>query len=198
MEIILRKEALSKGLDRYFTGKFCKKGHLSERRSKCGSCFVCKKEYRESHKKEAREYKKVYNTSNRDKISEYNSSYYKDNEEFCKTKSHDYYYKNLNKVKELRSVYKKNNRAKFNALNAEYRSRKLAAVPQWLSELDVWLIDEIYELSRLRSELTQTIHHVDHIIPLKGELVCGLHVPTNLQIITALENISKHNKFINT
>lgn len=51
-------------------------------------------------------------------------------------------------------------------------------------------------MSRSISKKTGTQHHVDHIIPLQGKLVSGLHVPWNLRIIPAHENLSKSNKII--
>jgi len=64
--------------------------------------------------------------------------------------------------------------------------------PIWIEE---FLIEEIYDLAQLRSKATGIPHEVDHFIPLQGKLVSGLHVHENLQVISAPENRSKHNKF---
>lgn len=68
------------------------------------------------------------------------------------------------------------------------------AQPKWLTEDHIFTLQEIYDLRDLRSELTGVPHHVDHIVPLRGTNVCGLHVPWNLQVIPAVENRSKGNK----
>jgi 5-methylcytosine-specific restriction endonuclease McrA len=72
---------------------------------------------------------------------------------------------------------------------------KNAYKKEWLSEFDYFAIQEMYCLSRSKSELTGIEHHVDHIIPLQGTSVSGLHVPWNLQVITAAENYRKNNSY---
>ena len=68
------------------------------------------------------------------------------------------------------------------------RLRELAEIRQRPSWADMKKIREIY-FNRPAG------HHVDHVIPLRGRLVCGLHVENNLQYLSAAENMKKHNTF---
>ena len=67
---------------------------------------------------------------------------------------------------------------------------------EWLSEFDQFVIQEMYCTSKTRTALTGIQHHVDHVVPLQGDTVSGLHVPWNLQVITAEENYRKNNKWL--
>ena len=67
------------------------------------------------------------------------------------------------------------------------------ARPSWANKET---IDEIYKTAKKLTEETGIPHEVDHIVPVKHPLVCGLHVENNLQIITQRENQMKSNKFI--
>lgn len=79
--------------------------------------------------------------------------------------------------------------------NASVKARQYAkrlAMPSWVDKKEV--ADFYVEAARL-SELTGVPHEVDHIIPIQNDLVCGLHVPANLRVISRSENRSKRNKF---
>ena len=78
---------------------------------------------------------------------------------------------------------------------AKRKSYIKQATPAWVGKEELWLITEIYELAALRTKLFGFGWHVDHIIPLQGKLVSGLHVPENMRVIPAIENIKKKNKF---
>jgi len=91
--------------------------------------------------------------------------------------------------------WKLENKGSVNAAHMKRHVSKINRTPVWTSETDIWMMKEIYELCELRTRLTGISWHVDHIIPLQGVCVSGLHTPYNLQVIPAMENIKKGNKF---
>lgn len=82
------------------------------------------------------------------------------------------------------------------AYSSKFRADLLKRTPAWLTAEDLKTITWIYEMAKALSEATGVPHHVDHEFPLRGKYVSGLHVPENLQILPAIENQSKSNKWI--
>ena len=68
------------------------------------------------------------------------------------------------------------------------------ATPSWLNELQKTSIDQLHWLARDLEIVSGQTYQVDHIIPLRGRDVCGLHVPWNLQILPSDINLSKGNR----
>ena len=71
------------------------------------------------------------------------------------------------------------------------KSAKLKATPVWC---DLDAVEEIYRRASQLTTETGIRHEVDHIVPLQGKNVCGLHIPQNLQILTITENRRKANR----
>lgn len=174
-----RKMAINLEHSRYWTGKPCKHGHLAWRTCPAGMCMECARQhtakrlredpaYREMHRRQTREYKRrvLADPARRSQIREYER-------EASKSPSR--------KAKSVRKV-------------TERRLLKLKATPPWLSSEDRAKIEAIYQRARELTRLTGIQHEVDHVVPLKGEAVCGLHVPWNLQVLTQSENAAKGNR----
>lgn len=87
------------------------------------------------------------------------------------------------------------NKEKCQAFYAQRRASRMCASPPWLSKEDKEFITDLYIVCKMFQLYTGQEYHVDHIVPLKNSLVCGLHIPANLQILPAKENLSKRNKF---
>lgn len=80
--------------------------------------------------------------------------------------------------------------------DAKYKAAKLHAIPKWLTKNDWCLIDMKYALAIYLTDTTGIQWEVDHIIPLQGKNVSGLHVPWNLRVIPARENEAKGNRIL--
>lgn len=99
---------------------------------------------------------------------------------------------NAEHIRAVKAIYRKNNPQKIRELNGTRRAIERRAMPLWA---DRERIKEIYKLAHEIWATTGVEQHVDHIIPLRGKFVSGLHVPENLQVISAKDNLSKSNKY---
>jgi len=99
---------------------------------------------------------------------------------------------NRTKVNAKNRAWDKRNRGVKNALTYKYRATQLNATPSWAN---LTAIQAKYQLAVMFNKYTEDTWHVDHIVPLQGKNVCGLHVEYNLRVIPAKENLSKGNKF---
>lgn len=102
---------------------------------------------------------------------------------------------NQEKLKATYKDWAQRNKDKVNANWMKREAAKKQRTPAWLTEDDFWLIEEAYKLAVKRKEILGINWHVDHIVPLQGKTVSGLHVPWNLQVIPAKQNQSKSNSW---
>ncbi len=135
---------------------------------------------------------------------------YTENTETIKATTKSWKQKNPDRKRELNREYKKRNKTKVNALTQKYKQKNrgvtnantakrraalLQRTPKWLTEFDFRHIKAFYEAAaRLTKEFGIPME-VDHMIPLQGKNVSGLHVPSNLQILTEVENTIKKNRY---
>ena len=132
-----------------------------------------------------REYMRLYSATHREKFREYNRKAYA---------------KNVGVERAAKAAWKRNNAEKNRAINrawnqankplrasyaAAYRAKVLLATPRW-AEYDA--------MSIVYSKAAELGLHVDHVVPLKSDVVCGLHVHANLQLLDKSLNSSKNNR----
>jgi hypothetical protein len=102
-----------------------------------------------------------------------------------------YYAANPARERAVRKKYRQTFHEKKMADNAHRRALELQATPDWCEH---FIIEEAYHLAKLREQATGIKWQVDHMVPLKSKLVCGLHAHTNIQVITAIKNAKKLNR----
>ena len=195
-----RKEAIEKGLPRY-AGKVCQTHPLlmGERYTNSGACIVCMcdtvKRYQAKNREAIHVRNKKYRTDNPDKVKGMHQAWRHINAERDATRKVQYRVKNATKVKAAYKRYYEANYPRMLAKRNRQHADKLKRTPSWLTCDDHWMIELAYELAALRTKVFGFPWHVDHVIPLRGKKVSGLHVPTNLQVVPWLNNLKKTNKF---
>ena len=130
-------------------------------------------------------YNKQYRSINGLKIDAQNLAWQKANLERFNAKKKEWDLANPEKVKETKRLYVSRNLHLYRAHCAKRRAAKLQRTPPWANLKDI---------KRFYMNCPEGME-VDHIIPLQGETVSGLHVLKNLQYLTPEQNRSKHNDF---
>lgn len=157
-------------------------------------------------------------TERRDEIRRKNREYKKKNPEMCRASYRKWLASNPDVAAAATKRWRENNPDKLkeygvydsekaklkyykDLAKSRARARNLQlsrrmAMPRWLTDIHKAQIQEFYDIALAISTQTGVKHQVDHIVPINGDSVCGLHVPWNLQVLSARANISKGNKLI--
>lgn len=126
------------------------------------------------------------------KLSEMNKRWREKNAAYCKEKDRQKRVLNKERIREkMKRWYEKNKHLVY-ANNIKRRCEEIRATPSWANQ---FFLKEAYALAVLRSKVTGVKWSVDHIVPLRSKLVCGLHTHQNIRVIPAAENNSKSNRY---
>lgn len=160
----------------------------------CKTCrILSSKDYYERNRDKKIQYQKCYSEKNSEAVSASKNKYYKNNKDKIVMEVKKWAEQNKEKRAKYSKKYYEKNKSYYHAHAAKRRALcRIQTIPlsknQWLE------IVAIYKQAKKISNETGVLYHVDHIMPLVGKTCCGLHVPWNLQIIPAIDNLRKSNK----
>jgi hypothetical protein len=192
VDIISRKEAKERRLKHYFTGVPCDHNHISKRSVKLGHCTECKAVYYRTHKEQVLASISQWQKDNKAKVNAATQKWRDEKSDDARACVQLYYQNNTEKKLANNKQWRQDNPDVIRLYNTKRRSQLVIATPIWS---DLITIAKVYKQTTIIQEQTGEKYHVDHIIPLNHKLVCGLHVPDNLQIIKGELNMKKGNRF---
>lgn len=222
MKIITRKEAIEQGLKRYFTGKPCKHGHVSERYVGGGRCCYCNLQSYKENKSKIKHYARHYRQENKDKIAEQRRKYYQESKDEIAEQKRKYYQERKDRITERQRQWSKVNKDKIaerqrkyyqeNPLSPFIRNSLARIQSNWKGgrAKEEQTLGYTYEQLKQRIECqfkegmsweNRSEWHIDHIKPIKAFLDEGVTDPaiinalSNLQPLWAKDNLSKGAKW---
>jgi hypothetical protein len=169
-------------------------------------------EYRKQHKKQIAEYHRGWNKRNKEHVAKRSAEYRRRPEvrERIKAQQHDWYAEHATAIQAKRKArleanpeikkrqreyelrYARLNKDIWNAKTNRRRVKRVSATPKWANSK---AIRGFYAKAARLTAQTGIKHVVDHVVPLQGKNVCGLHVENNLRVVTEKVNLEKFNKF---
>lgn len=181
-----RKEAMATGAKFYFTGEPCVRGHVALRKTK-GSCVECLKEdwAIDNERRKGKPKSEASRAAGR--------RYYEKNREAVIARAA---MRPVEEKRRLQAQYKVRHIDTVRADTSVRKRRHREATPKWLTVAERLQMRELYVQARKLTAIAGERYVVDHIVPLRSDEVCGLHVPWNLRVITQEENLKKSNKLV--
>ena len=148
------------------------------------SCRSCMKKWQEENRDKTRAASQKWKKSNSEKTREISRNWKKSNPERNEEITRGWREENQDRIRQYSLRWKRENPEKHRAAEAKRRAAKLQRTPPWA---DLEAITEVYVNC-------PDGYHVDHIVPLQGKTVSGLHISRNLQYLPAEENLQKGNR----
>jgi len=185
-----RQEAKALGLNKCYGSACSKHPELEGFRWVSGACMECAKEHLRSSRLSNPERTKIQKSKDRLKL------YAKPVKREQKRLQDSAYRKNNpKKCADIKRCWAVKNPGATSAAAKLRKHAQKQRTPAWLTRDDIWMMSQAYELAVLRTKMLGFAWEVDHIIPLQGGKVSGLHAPTNLQVIPRSVNRAKWNLY---
>lgn len=165
-----------KPFEAFYTSKTHKSGYASW-------CIMCESERC-----------RVKNLANREKRLSVAKAWRDKNKDKQTVAINNWRINNQDKLKAIYRDWAQRNKSKVNANWMKREASKKQRTPPWLTKEHKKQIEIEYALSAWCTEVMGEPYHVDHIVPLQGKTVSGLHVPWNLQVLPAKINQQKSNR----
>lgn len=153
------------------------------------------KKWSKKTKEDEREYRRGWREKNREKKRADNRAWELANPEKAKASKEKYANANREKKNRRARVYHSENPHLRLAYTRKRQAAKQQRTPPWFNADHLWMTKEAYALAKIREKIFGFKWHVDHIVPLQGKTVSGLHVPWNLQVIPEKVNYQKGNRW---